>query len=116
MSPKCTLFWFSHVLPADIGTRFFSRDAPGSFSDSFVTMSTLRGVDSMLGSSGSRWGAEGAMAPRYGPVKTSHKKMAAKGGRIDFMFLGPPYPAAGSDAGWASVQPRATAQNLVLGH
>ena len=25
--------------------------------------------------------------------------MAAKGGHIDFMFLGPPYPAAGSDAG-----------------
>ena len=24
--------------------------------------------------------------------------MAAKGGRIDFMFLGPPYPTAGSDA------------------
>ena len=24
------------------------------------------------------------------------KKMATKGGRIDFMFLGPPYPTAGS--------------------
>ena len=24
--------------------------------------------------------------------------MAAKGGHIDFMFLAPPYPAAGSDA------------------
>ena len=36
------------------------------------------------------------MAPP-GPVKISHKKNAAKGGRIDFMFLGPPppYPAAG---------------------
>ena len=34
-------------------------------------------------------GAEGAMAPPC-PVKIGHKKMAAKGGRIDFMFLGPP--------------------------
>ena len=34
-------------------------------------------------------GAEGAMAPP-GPVKIGHKKMAAKGGCIDFMFLGPP--------------------------
>ena len=43
-------------------------------------------------------GAEGAMAPS--PVQISHKKMAAKGGHIDFMFLAPPppYPAAGSDA------------------
>ena len=40
-------------------------------------------------------GAEGAMAPP-GPVKIGHKKMATEGGRIDFMFLGPPYPAAGS--------------------
>ena len=46
-------------------------------------------------SCGSRRGAEGAMAPPS-PVKISHKKMAAKGGRIVFMFLGPPYPAAGS--------------------
>ena len=29
-------------------------------------------------------------------VKIGHKKMAAKGGRIHFMFRGPPYPAAGS--------------------
>ena len=35
------------------------------------------------------------MAPP-GPVEISHKKMATKGDRIDFMFLGPPYPAAGS--------------------
>ena len=28
--------------------------------------------------------------------------MAAKGGRIDFMFLAPPYPAAGSATGYAS--------------
>ena len=34
-------------------------------------------------------GAKGAMAPP-GPVKIGHKKMAAEGGRIDFMFLGPP--------------------------
>ena len=34
-------------------------------------------------SSGSGGGAEGAMAPSH----------------IDFMFLGPPYPATGSDAG-----------------
>ena len=34
-----------------------------------------------------------------GPVKISHKKMAAKGGRIVFMFLGPPYPATGSATG-----------------
>ena len=34
-------------------------------------------------------GAEGAMAPPPGPVKIGHKKMAAKGDRIDFMFLGP---------------------------
>ena len=27
-----------------------------------------------------------------GPVKISHKKMAAKSGHIDFMFLGPPLP------------------------
>ena len=48
------------------------------------------------GSSGSGGGAEGAMAPP-GPVKIGHKKMATEGGRIDFMFLGPPpYPAAGS--------------------
>ena len=38
------------------------------------------------------------MAPSS-PVQISHKKMADKGGHIDFMFLGPPYPAAGSDAG-----------------
>ena len=31
------------------------------------------------------------MAPP-GPVKIGHKKMAAEGGRIDFMFLGPPSP------------------------
>ena len=46
-----------------------------------------------------RGGAEEAMPPPS-PVQISHKKMAAKGGHIDFMFLGPPpYPAAGSDAG-----------------
>ena len=33
------------------------------------------------------------------PVQISHKKMANKGGHIDFMFLVPlPLPAAGSDA------------------
>ena len=40
--------------------------------------------------------------PPRSPVEISHKKMAAKGGHIDFMFLGPspplPHPAAGSDA------------------
>ena len=36
--------------------------------------------------------------PPPSPVEISHKKMAAKGGPIDFMFLGPPYPATGSDA------------------
>ena len=47
-------------------------------------------------SSGSR-GAEWGHAPPPGPVKIGHKKMATKGGRIDFMFLAPPpYPAAGS--------------------
>ena len=35
-------------------------------------------------------------APPPDPVKISHKKMATKGGRIDFMFLGPSYQAAGS--------------------
>ena len=35
-------------------------------------------------------GARGACPP--GPVKISHKKMAAKGTRIDFMFLAPPPP------------------------
>ena len=34
-----------------------------------------------------------------GPVEISHKKMATEGGRIDFMFLGLPYPAAGSATG-----------------
>ena len=34
--------------------------------------------------------------PPPGPVKISHKKMAAKGSRIDFMFHTSPYPAAGS--------------------
>ena len=38
--------------------------------------------------------AEEAIAP--GPVKISHRKMAAFGGHIDFMFLDPSYPAAGS--------------------
>ena len=32
------------------------------------------------------------MVPSPGPVKISHKKMAGKGGRIDFMFLGAPPP------------------------
>ena len=40
-------------------------------------------------SSGS--GGRGGHAPP-GPVKISHKK----DGCLDFMFLGPPYPAAGS--------------------
>ena len=31
--------------------------------------------------------------------------MAAKGGRIDFMFLGPPYPAAGSATADPTHQP-----------
>ena len=31
----------------------------------------------------------GGLAMPPGPVKISHKKMAAKGGRVDFMFLGP---------------------------
>ena len=44
-------------------------------------------------------GGEGAMAPP-GPVKKVIKKMAAEGGHIDFMFLGPhPYPATGSATG-----------------
>ena len=43
-------------------------------------------------------GCRGGHAPSPSPVKISHKKMAAKGSHIDFMFLGPPYPAAGSDA------------------
>ena len=53
-------------------------------------------------------GAEGAMAPP-GPVKIGHKKMATEGGRIDFMFLGPPppYPAAGS-ATEALMYPKST--------
>ena len=34
----------------------------------------------------------GGLAMPPGPVKISHKKIAAKGGRIDFMFLGPPLP------------------------
>ena len=37
--------------------------------------------------------------PRPWPCKNVMKKMAAKGSRIDFMFLGPPYPAAGSATG-----------------
>ena len=36
-------------------------------------------------------GGEVAMAPP-GPVKISHKKMAAEGGRIGFMFLAPSLP------------------------
>ena len=35
--------------------------------------------------------------PPPSPVRTGHKKMAAKGSHIDFMFLAPP-PAVGSDA------------------
>ena len=41
-------------------------------------------------SSGSRGGAEGAMAPPQALYKQVIKKMAAKGGHIDFMFLAPP--------------------------
>ena len=33
-------------------------------------------------------GVDGAI-PTPGPIKISHKKMTAKGGRIDFMFFGP---------------------------
>ena len=44
-------------------------------------------------SSGSKGG--GGMAP-LSPVKISHKKMAAEGACIDFMFLALPYPTAGS--------------------
>ena len=48
----------------------------------------------MKGNSGS-----GAMPPSPGPVKISHKKMAADGGHMDFMFLDPAsYQAAGSAA------------------
>ena len=49
-------------------------------------------------------GAEGVMPP--GPVKISHKKMATKGSRIDFMFLAPPIQAAGSatDTRWIFVR------------
>ena len=36
-------------------------------------------------------GGRGGHAPPD-PVKISHKKMATKGGRIDFMFLAPPLP------------------------
>ena len=43
----------------------------------------------MLESVADPGGAEGAMAP-HSSVQISHKKMAAKGGHIDFMFLGPP--------------------------
>ena len=39
--------------------------------------------------------------PPPGPVKISHKKMATEGGRIDFMFLEPLYPAAGSATGYS---------------
>ena len=37
-----------------------------------------------------------------GPVKIGHKK----DGHIDFMFLGPPYPAAGSATGFSLVYSR----------
>ena len=40
-------------------------------------------------------GGEGGRGPPH-LVKISHKKMAPEGGLIDFMFLAPPYPAAGS--------------------
>ena len=40
-------------------------------------------------------GGRGGHCPP-GPVNIGHKKMAADGGCIDFMFLDPPYPAAGS--------------------
>ena len=43
-------------------------------------------------------GARGHGCPA--PVKISYKKMAAKGGRIDFMFLGPSYPSIGSATGF----------------
>ena len=39
---------------------------------------------------------KGAMTAALGPIKISHKKMAAKGGSIDFMFFAPPHPTAGS--------------------
>ena len=50
-----------------------------------------------LDSSGSRGVPRGGMAPPA-LYKQVIKKMAAKGGHIDFMFFGPPHPAAGSDA------------------
>ena len=41
-------------------------------------------------------GAKGAMPPPPKPAcKKVIKKMAAEGGCIDFMFVGPPYTAAG---------------------
>ena len=40
-------------------------------------------------------GSRGGHGPP-GPVKISHKKMAAKDGRIDSIYLGPLYQAAGS--------------------
>ena len=54
--------------------------------------------DSLVADSGGRGHGR---APLPGPVKISHKKMATKGSRIDFMFLTPPpsTPAAGSATG-----------------
>ena len=51
--------------------------------------------------------AEGAMATS-GPVKIVIKKMAAKDGHIDFMFLGPPPPY------WL-LDPQVRIQDLVKG-
>ena len=51
-------------------------------------MYLLFGVADPEYSSGFRGRGNGAMNPT-GPVKISHKKMAAKGGHIDFMFLAP---------------------------
>ena len=47
-------------------------------------------------------GGRGSHAPP-GPVKITPKKMATKGGHIDFMFLAPPYPADGSATALESI-------------
>ena len=46
-------------------------------------------------------GGKGAMIPPPRPCEISHKKMAAKGGHMDFMFITPPSPhlAAGYATG-----------------
>ena len=60
---------------------------------------SLKVLLSMGGSSGSRGGAEGAMAPP-GPVKISHKKDGRQRRPHRFhVSWPPPYPAAGSATG-----------------